>query len=350
MHIKSVELSNFRSHANRTIKFGENLNILWGENAAGKTNILEAIYYTCLGKGFKSPRDRDAIKFGEKFAQIKTTVRRNYGDLTVEITLNGAPNAKFIKINATPIARIGELLGNITCVFFNPDELKLVREAPEDRRRFLDIAISQLDKTYFYTLLKYNKILKQRNAMLKDFKSTETENRALDIWDEQLSNCAMEIIKKRVQFCEQLTPIVKQIHKDFTDIENIDIAIETINAETFLKVLKAARLKDLKLKTTTVGPHRDDLSININGKDVRQFASQGQQRTAALSLKIATLKIFETATGEKPILLLDDVFSELDKTRRDKLLTLVGGYQTIITTADKPLTNDANWCIIRICG
>jgi len=348
MYIKTLELTNFRNHASKAINFSPAINIIYGANAVGKTNILESIYFCCLGKGFKSARDRDAIQFGQNQFKIKTEVQKSFGELFIEIIIcsglnqrrggvGGNAPQKFIKLNATPILRVSELLGNLTCVFFNPDELKLVREAPEDRRRFMDMTISQFDKTYFHALTKYNQILKQRNALLKQFTQTPDEIRSLDIWDAQLATEAEKITQKRIAFISELKSFVAPIHKQFTnDIEDINIDIETMNSKDILSALKSARAKDFKLKTTTIGPHRDDLKITINNLDVRQFASQGQQRTAALSLKLATLKILEAHTNEKPILLLDDVFSELDESRRAKLLALCAGYQTLITTTDKP--------------
>jgi DNA replication and repair protein RecF len=337
MLFKSVEIENFRNHSRSRLALGSGVNVLVGNNAMGKTNILEAVYFTCVGRGFRSARDRDMIKFGADKLRVKSVAAKKFGDISVEIIVDA--HSKQILINQIPIAKMGELMGSVTCVFFNPDELKLVKESPADRRRFMDIDISQMDKNYFYNLLKYNRILKQRNALLKSMGRTESEFRALDIWDEQLANVGEQIIARRVEFCRELLPAVLRVHKEFASNEVVNMNIETV--DNLLLELANSREKDLRLKTTSVGSHRDDLLITINGRDVRNFASQGQQRTVALSLKIAELEIFERLTGERPILLLDDVLSELDEHRRAKLLELVRGYQTIITTTEKTPINGA---------
>ena len=346
MQIKRVQLKNFRNHASTVAELSPGINVIIGDNAQGKTNLLEAIYFTCVGRGFRSPRDREAIRFGQNFAKVSTTAEKSFGEISVEITLSTAPGrtGKQVMINQVPIAKMGELMGSVTCVFFNPDELRLVKESPADRRRFMDIDISQMNKVYFYNLLRYNKILKQRNALLKGMspKPTADELSALDIWDEQLSAYADQIMKQRTAFCGDLQSLAPQIHAELAEGETLSVEYEC-STWNILEKLKVAREKDLQLRTTTVGPHRDDILLKLDGKDVRLFASQGQQRSVALSLKIAELKIFERATGEKPILLLDDVLSELDAHRQARLFKLIDGWQCIITATafDKSLAPTA---------
>jgi len=385
MRIKSIALQNFRNHKSTVLNLSPGINVLVGDNAQGKTNLLEAIFLTCVGRGFRSPRDREMIKFDENIARVKTIAAKKFGDISVEVTISAVPGraGKQIKINDIPIAKMGELMGSVTCVFFSPDELRLIKEAPSDRRRFMDIDISQMDKVYFYNLLRYNKILQQRNALLKSMGPGADELRALDIWDEQLAKVGGDIIERRIVFCEELKKCAASTHPKLAPGERIEITYDGIakiaeivprgtisgpanvgagpvpaptilsgaiwadtgSAPTngvsscsgaigsaLLDALHVARVKDLRLRTTTVGPHRDDLAITVNGKDVRSFASQGQQRTVALSLKLAELKIFEDMTGEKPVLLLDDVFSELDSSRQAKLLDAIKDCQCIITT------------------
>lgn len=332
MIVKSVELVNFRNHARRKVTFSPDINMIVGKNAAGKTNILEAIYMTCVGRTFRTVRDKDVVMFGKDWARVSTIAGKKCGDLGVEIVVGG--KGKQIKINGIPISKMGELIGSLTCVFFNPEELKLVKDAPADRRRFLDIDISQIDKGYFYTLLKYNKILKQRNALLKTIGNGESEMRSLDIWDEELATAGERIIEARRRFCEELSAELPSVHKALAPDEGLCVQYEPAGVGALLDQIRAARANDLRLRTTTVGPHRDDLLITINGRDVRTFASQGQQRTAALSLKVAELIIFERVTGERPILLLDDVLSELDADRQERLLKLVQGWQVILTTTE----------------
>ena len=358
MQFKSISLENFRNHQKTTLVLGEGINVLVGDNAQGKTNLLEAIYMTCIGRGFKSPRDREVIRFDETVTRIKTVAQKKFGRIDVEIVISTAPgkSGKQIKINGIPIQKMGELMGSVTCVFFNPDELKLVKESPADRRRFMDIDISQMDKIYFYNLLRYNKILKQRNALLKTTTKTKDELSALDIWDEQLAKYANQIIGRRITFCEQLKESVVEIHNALAPDERLEISYEarpncsTWNNGAFLNALKSAREKDLQLRTTTLGPHRDDILMTLNGRDVRSFASQGQQRTVALSLKLAELRIFEKQTGERPILLLDDVLSELDAHRQEKLFQLIKGWQSVITTTSFNLKDNASIKVFKVFG
>ena len=370
MLIKSLHVQNFRNHGDTRLVLSPGINVLVGDNAQGKTNLLEAIYLSCVGRGWRTNRDRDMIKFDAEVARVQTTTSKKFGDVDIQITLS-RQNKKAIKINDIPIQKMGELMGMVNCVFFSPDELRLVKEAPADRRRFMDIDISQIDKSYFYALMRYNKILAQRNSLLKSH--TEDIPRGLDIWDIELAKVGEVIIQKRINFLQRLKDAVTRTHGHLTDgKEAISLSYESSVFEAssltqspskrqpnppmntlhfgdkeeneLLKRLQSAREKDMRLRTTTVGPHRDDICITINGKDVRHFASQGQQRTVALSIKLAELEIFSELTGEMPILLLDDVLSELDSNRQAKLLQSIKNCQSIITATDI----DANFVNIEI--
>jgi len=363
--IKSVHLKNFRNHADTYVELGEGLNVFVGQNAQGKTNLLESIYIACIGRGFKSAKDRDVIRIGQTRAVTKIVCATDSTVKTqIEVLVSTQPgkSGKQITINNIPIAKMGQLIGTKTCIFFCPDELKLVKESPQDRRRFMDIDISQIDKTYFYNLLRYNKILKQRNALLKTINPNTDDMRGLDIWDEQLAEAGAYIIDRRILFCEELKTTASRIHKELSNGENLALEYEpahtptkaggtnapqtTGNAspaasarkdnpmgrERLLEAIHSARSADLRLRTTTVGPHRDDIKFTTDGLDARTFASQGQQRTIALAVKLAELDLFTRITGSTPILLLDDVFSELDNARQSRLLSLTQGTQTIITT------------------
>jgi DNA replication and repair protein RecF len=352
VHIKQIQLSNFRNHKNTCVGFCGGINILAGANAQGKTNLLEAVYLSCVGRGWRAARDTEMIAFGTDTATVCTTAEKAFGEIVISIKLrNGTKKA--ISINSVPISKVAELMGNIPCVFFSPDELRLVKDAPADRRRFLDIDISQIDKSYFYALIRYNKILSQRNAYLKNLSPCPTADdiRGLSIWDRQLVSVGTTLIQKRIAFVNNLTPHLISVHNHLTaKTENVSFAYcflgfdggeEVIDgtdgiSEHFTRQLEKAQERDLRLHTTTVGPHRDDIKIEINGRDIRAYGSQGQQRTAALSVKIAELQLFESVTGEKPILLLDDVFSELDSSRQMRLLTFIKKTQTIITTTKIP--------------
>jgi DNA replication and repair protein RecF len=337
--IKSLTLKNFRNHASTQINLAPTLNILVGDNAAGKTNLLESIYLTCVGRGARTRKDTELIKFGSPRARVQTLAQTRHGDITIDIQIP-AQGKKQIKINGTPIAKMGELLGTINCVYFAPDELSLIKDAPDARRRFMDISISQLDKNYFYSLLRYQKILRQRNSYLKSLSPQQCAKEThpnpfaeLDIWDTQLIKEAQYIITRRQSFLHALAPLAESAHTNLTaSSESLTLSYETSPLD-----LAASRANDLRLKTTTTGPHRDDIKIFVNDLDIRSFGSQGQQRTVALSMKLAELELFRAETGETPILLLDDVFSELDEHRQQRLIDVLKNFQTIITTTEQKI-------------
>ena len=339
MEISSLSLFNFRNWLDGKIEFGKNINILVGDNAQGKTNVLEAIFFCAIGKSTRS-RDKELVNFEKENSKITVFVQKKFGKTKIEIYLF-KKQKKAIKINGIPISKIGQLMGELNCVFFSPDELKLVKETPEDRRRFLDIHLSQTDKTYFYLLGTYDKILNNRNKIIKNCKIQPQYMETLPIWNEKLAETASKIIAKRLQFIQDLKPYAKKVHQTLSNNKedlcleyssNIDVSKDT--KQHILDTLEKNLEKDIALGYTSCGPHRDDLKITLDGKDTKNFASQGQQRSCALSLKLAELELITQSTGEKPILLLDDVFSELDKSRRAKLLQFAKNYQTIITCTD----------------
>ncbi len=352
MFIKNLILKNYRNYEYQEFDFCEGVNILTGDNAQGKTNCAEAIFYLCTGYSPRATRDKQVIKYGQDTAKIIGLATSNYGNVSVELNFFNNAN-KTIKINGVPVKKIGELMGNINSVFFNPGELKLIQESPEDRRRFMDISLSQMSKRYFYALQKYRKVLEERNNLLKS-NDKQSIYQTLSFWDEQLASYAETIIKERLNFVETLVPLAKKAHGFITNNqEEISISLEATyldEEDEFLGVptshlekdVKKCLLlaltkrieKDIALGYTSVGPHRDDLKIKINGEDVRLYGSQGQQRTSALSLKLAELEVFKDRFNEYPVLILDDAFSELDKSRRARLLTYVKGVQTIITCTD----------------
>ncbi len=340
MFIKSLSLKNYRNYASENIEFINGINILTGNNAQGKTNLAEAIFYLCTGYSPRATRDKQVIKYGEESASINGKAQSKFGE--VEVSVDFFQNKeKLVKVNGVKINKIGEIMGNINSVFFNPTELKLIKESPEDRRRFMDIAISQMSKKYFYALQKYKKVLEQRNLLLKSNDSFVI-NETLPLWDIKLSEYAETIIKERLDFIKNLTPFTKKIHSFITD-NNEDIVLEletpylqedTCIKESLILALSQRVEKDIALGYTTIGPHRDDLKIRLNGEDVKIYGSQGQQRTCALSLKLSELEVFNQRFNEYPILILDDALSELDKNRRKKLLELIKDNQTIITCTE----------------
>ena len=337
MYIESLELKNFRNYTDETVKFGSGLNVLTGSNAQGKTNCVEAVFFLCTGFSPRATMEKQLVRYGEEKADIKGISVSSYGWTSVEIEIS-KNKKKFIKINGVPILKVGELFGNINSVFFNPDELKLIKEAPGDRRRFLDVAISQMYKSYFYSLVRYNKILAQRNNLLKQ-ESESVIRETLPIWDRQFSDNAGKIVAKRNEFIRTLAPLAEEAHSYLTgESERLEISAdykytgsEEEIAEQIYAALKDSLEKDMRLKFTNVGPHRDDLKIHINGEDVKIYGSQGQKRTAALSIKLAETEIIKRHAGEYPVLILDDVLSELDKERQKRLLDRLSGVQTLLT-------------------
>lgn len=343
MQINRVTLNNFRNYAAAEAQFFSGLNFVVGKNAQGKTNLLESIYLVSVGKSPKNSKDKQIIKFEQEKGRVEIDFNCLAGKKNISIILD-KQNKKYIKINNLNILKLTELVGNLSVVYFSPDELKLIKEVPEDRRNFLDVSISQFNKVYLYNLIKYNKILKQRNAILKSNFSAESKTEQLALFTPQLVDCAADIILTRQKFVEQLAPIAKQIHLLITQDEDLSIAYSYGGANQTKQGVVAdltqqfARLaaKEIELGYTCLGPHRDDLIFSINGLDCRQFCSQGQQRTVALVLKLSLMEVIKNEIGEYPILLLDDVLSELDNTRQTRLLNLCTNFQTIITCTSLP--------------
>lgn len=355
MRIHSVELINFRNYEKESIHFEDNLNVIIGKNAQGKTNLLESIFLCCVGKSFKTNVEKDLINKEKNFASVKINFENKKGQVNVVIGLEN--NKKFVKLNEINLLKISQLLGNLCCVFFSPNELKLIKETPEDRRKFINLDLSQINKEYYFNLIRYNNILKERNKLLKMYESEKVIKETLPIWDTQLASIGAKIIKDRLTFINKLNAFAHIEHKNLTNnLENLFIAYNSIEnfenktiseiEQSLLNNLKNNHDKDIKLRYTTIGPHRDDLKFSINGFDVKNFGSQGQQRTVALSLKLAELEIFKEVLGEYPILLLDDVFSELDEERQNKLINRVKSIQTLITTTSFSHNIEAN--IIKI--
>ena len=337
MVIKSLRLVNYRSYKDKTFNFSDNLNILIGKNAQGKTNVLEAIFYTVIGKSFKTSKEKEVISWGEEKAYVRGEFQKKYREEKIELFFD-KNKKKSIKVDNIPLHKIGELLGRTNAICFSPEELKLVKESPEERRRFINIDISQTNRRYFYTIGRYEKVLANRNKLLKSNQLNVIKD-TIDIWDRSLSELAEKIYIERKKFIEELTPYAKLAHQYISGgSEELELvyrsSFEDNYKEKMIKYLNKNLEKDYKLGFTTAGIHRDDIDIYLNGVEVKNFGSQGQQRTVALSMKLAELEIFKNKTGEYPILLLDDVFSELDENRRQKLLNFTSKTQTIITCTD----------------
>ncbi len=354
MYIESVTLKNFRNYEDKTVDFKDGLNIVIGKNASGKTNLLESVYCSGIGKSPRTNKAREMIRWGSDNAYIKVILKKQYSRHIVEYFIDSA-DKKIIKIDSIPLVKQSEILGMLNIVFFSPDEMKLIKESPQERRRFSDISLSQQNKKYLFSLSKYNNILAQRNKLLKESRDIKALPEMLYGWDVQLAEYGAYIIAKRYGFVEKIQVFAKKIHSEITD-EKEDLELEYESnvergetdkmKEIFFQKLRANLEKDMNLLYTSFGSHRDDIAIKINGIDVRKYGSQGQQRTVALSLKLAEIYLFESEVGEKPVLLLDDVLSELDASRRQKLMELSSGLQTIITCTDFDMDLERNTVLI----
>ena len=348
MYIKNIELKDFRNYEKLSLEFHKKVNILLGDNAQGKTNLLEAIYITSLGKSFRTTRDNEMIRFGEEFCRVKITADKDEENLIVELVIS--EKGKAIKIDGVKAKKASDLLEHIYIVVFSPEDLKIVKDEPEKRRRFIDRELCQLKPSYYNLLSDYKKVLHQRNAYLKENVIDES---ALDIWDIKLSEYGSKIMLQRVEFVEKIQKISSKIHKKITDEKELlkityEPSVKLVQMEDiqnyrnynalraqkeyFQETLKETKRGDLYNRNTSKGPHKDDLRISINGIDIRHFGSQGQQRTAALSLKLSEIKLIKEETGENAVLLLDDVLSELDNSRQNFLINAFEDVQLFITT------------------
>lgn len=332
MIIKSLELADFRNYSSLHIDFSKGTNILYGDNAQGKTNILEAIFISATTKSHKGSKDKDIIHFNKEEAHIRTYLQKEEDEIRVDMHLR-KNKSKGIAIDGQKIKKASELLGLLNVVFFSPEDLSIIKNGPAERRRFVDMELCQLDSFYIYNLNHYNKIVNQRNRLLKDMYFNPSLRDTLNIWDSQLISFGSKIIERRKLFVEQLNEIIYDIHKKLSgDKEELVIKYEPdVLIENYENLLSSCQDRDIKLKQTTVGPHRDDFSFLVGDIDIRKFGSQGQQRTAALSLKLSEIELVKKLTKENPVLLLDDVLSELDSNRQNYLLSTIGDIQTIIT-------------------
>lgn len=334
MIIESIDLQNYRNYEFLNMTFDNKINIIYGDNAQGKTNILEALYVCATSKSHRTSKDKDIIRFGNDEAHIKVIVKKH--DMNYRIDMHLKKNkTKGIAVNAIPIKRAVELFGIINIVIFSPEDLNIIKNGPSERRRFVDMELSQLDKIYLSNLINYNKVVVQRNKLLKQLQFTNDKQLIdmLDIWDLQLVKYGTEIIKRRNQFIKDINLIIQPVHNKLSGgKECLTLKyIPCVGEDDFYNVLRSSRQRDLKFKLTNIGPHKDDIAFFINNNDVRKYGSQGQQRTCALSLKLAEIELVKQVINDTPILLLDDVLSELDANRQNFLLDSIGDIQTIIT-------------------
>lgn len=332
MIIKSIELADYRNYESLNLQFDKKTNILYGDNAQGKTNILEAIYVAATTKSHKGSKDKEIINFDKEEAHIRTYIEKENLETRVDMHLRKS-KSKGIAVDGKKLKKAADLLGLCNVVFFSPEDLGIIKNGPAERRRFIDMELCQLDSIYLYNLNNYNKIVNQRNKLLKDMYMNPDLKETLNIWDMQLVSYGSKIIDRRRVFVDQLNEIIYDIHKKLSgDKEELRIVYEpNVEVEDFEKSMRDRQDRDIRAKMTTVGPHRDDFSIMVGQVDIRRFGSQGQQRTAALSLKLSEIELVKKITKDSPVLLLDDVLSELDSSRQNYLLNSIGDIQTIIT-------------------
>ncbi len=342
MYINKIEIKNFRNYEKQEIELNPHINIFYGDNAQGKTNILEAIFISGFGKSFRTSKEKEMIKLGEAFLEATVFYQKSDRDGKIRTVIS---NKKQIEVNGVKIKKLSELIGKINLVIFTPDDIQILKSGPEKRRRFLDMMIGQLRPKYIYILNLYLKTLEQRNNYLKQIKEENKPESMLEIWDEKLAEYAEIIYKYRTEFIEKLNRKIKEIHSEVTS-NSEEIKIEYItecnNREIYLQLLKQRRKLDIIKGYTTKGIHRDDFKCIINDKEIEVYGSQGQHRTAILSLKLAELYVIYDEIGEYPILLLDDFMSELDEKRRKSFLSYIKDTQVIITCTDKMELDNLN--------
>lgn len=346
MHLLNLKLQNFRNYESCFLDFENKINIFIGENAQGKTNILEAIYLLSMAKSHRTNNDKELIKWDSEFTKIEGRIEKNSGVIPLELQIS--QKGKATKINHITQTQLSRFIGNMNVVMFAPEDLSLVKGNPQTRRKFLDMEIGQVSQIYLHEMKQYQRVLQQKNAYLKkSFGARGTDHSLIEVFNQQLIDLGSKIILKRFEFLEILKKSAYSIHKGISrNLEKLEITYQsstnvsdsmdltkiiTLLEENFVKI----KAKEIERGVTLIGPHRDDLVFYINGKDVQSYGSQGQQRTTALSLKLAEIELIHNETGEYPILLLDDVLSELDDHRQSHLLnTIEGKVQTFITTTN----------------
>lgn len=332
MFIESVELYHYRNLDSMKINLSPGVNIFFGDNAQGKTNFLESVYVSSTTRSHRGSRDKDLICFDHEEAHIRVIFHKQELSHRMDVHLR-KKHARGIAIDGVAARKSSQIMGMIPVVFFSPEDLSIIKRGPAGRRRFMDMELSQLDPVYLSHLIRYNKVLSERNNLLKQIRIYPTLLETLDGWNRQLLQSGIYIIKKRREFILHIDQLMKRIHSDLSGgKEWIDVSYECHTSEQeYEALLKERQDKDIESGTTTVGPHRDDIRFTIKNIDIRRFGSQGQQRTAALALKLSEIYLIEEMQGEKPVLLLDDVLSELDSHRQKWLLHHIRDIQTLVT-------------------
>ncbi len=343
MWITSLEMQNFRNYESQKIDFSENVNVFYGDNAQGKTNIIEAIFMCSIGKSFRTSKEKETIKHNEEFTNIVLNYQNKDRDGNIKVQIS---NKKTIFVNGVKVKKLSELLGKVNIVLFTPDDINILKNGPDQRRKFLNMMIGQIRPNYVNILNTYTKVMEQRNNYLKQIRDLDDKTKInyelLDIWDEKLASLSYKICLYRTEFINKISEKIKDIHKNITENKEeikIEYITESSDEKKLLELIKQRRKLDIIKGYTTKGAHRDDFNIYIDNDLVNVYGSQGQHRTAVLSLKMSELEIIKEETGESPILLLDDFMSELDSKRRKNLLSNIGDTQVIITCTDEMENN-----------
>ncbi len=337
MHVSKLSVKNFRNYTQQSVEFSNGINLISGQNGQGKTNLVEALMLCALTKSPRTHSDEDMLKKGDEFFDVTAYVERDFGSLSVRCLMDAQGKRFFV--NGNEVKKVSDVFGNLVAVYFSPDDLKIVSESPAERREFMDTDISQLSGSYYGLVQRYGKVLFQRNRLLKTIHDKETLVDQIEVWDEQLASLASLIIRTRKSFISKISEPANETMKHLSkDADELVVSYVGAKGETtdeikseILKALKFNFDKDMELGYTGIGPHRDDLRFELNGNDAKVFASQGQQRSIVLALKIAEMQVFEKELGEKPVLVLDDVFSELDSARQKKLYEKFENSQVLMT-------------------
>lgn len=342
MNITQISLDRFRNYEKAAIAPCPGINLILGQNAQGKTSLLEAVFLCCLGRSHRTPREREMILYGAEHAAVQIDFVR--GGVSRRIRYNLLAEGRHrVLLDGEPAQRLGDLMGRLNCVLFAPEHLSIVKDGPLERRRFLDMELSQIHPGYFFTLQQFNRVLRQRNNLLRALREDKTLLDTLPVWDEQLAKLSLSLMQERAAFVERLKGCARDNHKDISGGKEL-LEMEyrpNLRAETeeeLLSELSRRRGEDLRLLTTTAGPHRDDIALLLQGKELRAFGSQGQQRTAALSLKLSELEILHEETGSWPVLMLDDVMSELDEYRQRYLMERILPVQAFVTSTQEGIS------------
>lgn len=332
MLIEALNIKGFRNYKELSLRPSSGINIFYGDNAQGKTNLLEAVYVGCTSRSHKSVKDRELINFDFDEAHIRLDIKKRDVPYRIDTHIK-KQSSKGIAVNGMPLKRVSELFGVANVIFFSPEDLSIIKNGPGERRRFIDMELCQLQRPYTFDLISYNKILSQKNTLLKNLEQINGSEDILNIYNEQLSDFGSRIITKRQEFIEDINNIVREVHRDISSgKEELSLSYEaSVKASDMAAELERNKDREKRQRMSLIGPHRDDISFMLNGVDLRHFGSQGQQRTAALSLKLSEIRLIESLVHDEPILLLDDVLSELDRGRQNMLLNSINGVQTFLT-------------------